>query len=280
MILKASEVDDVRQMGERGAEGIRSLRIDGMTLGAALELACCWLKWDQEHNDAGTVIAAWAQSVPYLKGARVALQHRGFQEVPLSDRYGAPEWEVCSAPLESQLDGIGWLLFQERFMRSLQRCGFSGNSALALSKALREMADNIPRHCSPSPDRPCPGVVGYRVQDGRMSFAVADVGRGVLASLRQNPRWASLTTSADALEQAAWGATSNPHEEQGDGFSQVHRALGDLNGFVRFRSGDGAFTINRLGETRGTWRSFRVPMAGFQLCVSCFLHGIPNLDEL
>ncbi len=280
MILKAPEVDDVRQMGERGAEGIRSLSINEMTLGAALELACCWHIWDQERNDAASVVAAWAEGVPRLKKARAALQRRGLQSVPQSDRYGAPDWEICCAPLESQLDGFEWSLFQERFKRSLQERGFSGKMALALSKALREMADNIPRHSSLSQDRPSPGVVGYRVQDGRMSFAVADVGRGVLDSLRQNPKWAGLQASADALERAVWGATSNPHEEQGDGFGQVHRALSDLNGLLRFRSGDGAFTINGRGQAREAWRSFKAPVAGLQLCVSCSLHGIPNLDEL
>jgi hypothetical protein len=110
----------------------------------------------------------------------------------------------------------------------------------------------------------------YSVGRRTMTFAVADLGRGVLASLRTNPAWAALTSSREALVRAirdrASRRTSVP---KGGGFDQVHRALADLNGVLRFRSGDAALILDGRGRDRQITASDSPAMAGFQISVTC-----------
>lgn len=281
MILKPPDIDEVRQIAQEDANGLRSLSFDGLSLGAALELACCCRQWEQQRNGAAQIARHWAESLPQLKQAQAALAHRGFQAVPHEQTHGAPEWEICSAPLASQLGAPDWILFQSRFTRSLCARSFPRTLALALSKSLGEMADNIPRHSTLSQDAPAAGVVGYHVGHRSMTFAVADMGQGVLSSLRQNPRWASLKTSTQALQKAVQeNATSQLDEDEGDGFRQVLSALSDLNGLLRFRSGDGVLAIDGRGQGRRGTGSWTPHLAGLQLCVSCSLENNPSLDEL
>lgn len=284
MILKTAVIDEIRQVGPQGVDALRSLHFDGMTLAAALELACCCWEWEQQGTaarDAAQVVRSWAEDFPQLKDAQAALNCRGFQPVPQALLYASPDWEICAAPSELQLEDNDWMLFQERFQRSLRQHGFARKMALALSGALREMADNIPRHSSLLQSAPAAGVIGYQVQAGCMSFAVADVGQGVLHSLRRNPKWASLSESTPALRLAVWDyATSDPNAVQGGGFSEVHKSLSDLNGLLRFRSGNGLFTVDGRGPERKGINGYPPAAAGLQICVSCALIGNPNLGEL
>lgn len=284
MILKTADIDEIRQVGPQGVNALRSLQLDDISMAAALELACCCWEWEQQGaaaSDAAQVVRSWAESFPQLKDAQAALNCRGFQPVPHADLYASPPWEICAAPSELQLEDNDWMLFQERFKRSLRQHGFALKIALALSDALREMAENIPRHSSLLQSVPAAGAIGYHVQGGCMSFAVADVGQGVLHSLRRNPKWASVSKSTPALRLAVWDcATSDPNAVQGDGFRQVHRSLSDLNGLLRFRSGDGLFTVDGRGPERKGVNGYPPAAAGLQICVSCALIGNPNLGEL
>ena len=64
--------------------------------------------------------------------------------------------------------------------------------------ALGELQDNVFEHSG----RPESGVVAYAASNGAFEFVVADAGRGVLASLRENPEFAGLADSGAALRVA------------------------------------------------------------------------------
>lgn len=66
--------------------------------------------------------------------------------------------------------------------------GLAKSLAAGLMGALGELQDNVFEHSG----RPVTGLVAYGAGDGAFEFVVADAGRGVLASLRENPEFAHL----------------------------------------------------------------------------------------
>lgn len=274
MLLNAAAVDEIRQMIVIGREGrVVGLSWDAITLGGALELTC----FEHEIQNSPPLIEAlarWAEAFPLLEEARRALQHRGVSPVSESLRYDAPMQEITPTPLPDQFGGREWTWFLMRFKRSLDQEGFGNLLSNGLAAALEEMADNASRHSGPTKARPASGIVGYHVANRRMTFAVSDIGRGVLNSLRLNPNYSTLRTSVEALQAAIYNrATSQVDKTYGDGFLELHQALIDLNGQLRFRSGDGLLRADGRFEER-RYESVHLPPAqGFQLTVHCALDG-------
>ena len=164
-----------------------------------------------------------------------------------------------------------WLLFLDRFRRSLRDNGFSNSLSAALSKALGEMTDNVVQHSGTR------GVAVFHVGERWTSWGVADIGRGVLNSLKTNPKWHRLAGSQEAL-LAVWrdGATRRVSPTRGDGFRQVELSLASLNGRLRFRSGDAVLVLD---GTHGTPKSIvraNPELAGVQVSATCALDFIPE----
>lgn len=137
---------------------------------------------------------------------------------------------------------------------------------------MQEMADNVVQHSGPDEEHPGAGLVGYHVEESWMTYAVADVGQGVLSSLETNPKWSVLSHSRDALRAAIYQRASRRIESPGgDGFSQVQKSLADLNGALRFRSGDACLTLVGRRCVRQATLSSNPYLAGFQLAVTCCL---------
>jgi hypothetical protein len=275
MILTSSIVDDIRELIEADdLTPIIELELEGATLGAALELACFLTErhrlWSKSHQLQAT-IANWQRRSPLLGPSILSLLRTGMDAVPSNLHYAAPEYEVAAVPLASQLDSIDWGMYLDRFRRSLMANGFHKSLAYAIAKALAEMTDNVISHSSSNPGTMARGAVGFHVLRNRMTFAVVDIGQGVLSSLTRNPRWHHLHSHHSALEAAVWQrATSRVDEDFGDGFTQVHRALTDLNGQLRFRSGDCAIEANGRGDQRQVNSRVSLPLvSGFQITVSC-----------
>ena len=107
--------------------------------------------------------------------------------------------------------------------------------------ALGELQDNIFEHSG----RPATGLVAYGAGNGAFEFVVADAGRGVLASLRENPEFARLADSGVALRVAASDGASRYARSTGHGYgiSQLFRALAHHSARLRFRSGDHALRV-------------------------------------
>lgn len=128
------------------------------------------------------------------------------------------------------------------------------------------MADNVVQHSNLGlqPD----AVIGYMVTADAFEFAVADLGRGVLASLRENPLHASLASDAEALRAACTRGASRRTTGAGTGFADLLRALADLEAWLSFRSGTARLVIDGRGTAeRREVVSNSVTLAGFQLSV-------------
>jgi hypothetical protein len=129
------------------------------------------------------------------------------------------------------------------------------------------MADNVYQHAGGAR-----GLAVFQFDHKRASWCVADVGQGVLASLRSNERWSHLQTARDALV-AVWhdGATRRQDARTGDGFRQVERSLAALNGHLRFRTGDAVLELaGANGALRSSSRTNPM-LPGLQISAACAL---------
>ncbi len=119
--------------------------------------------------------------------------------------------------------------------------GLTRGLAVGLMGALGELLDNVFEHSG----RIDSGIVAYAASEGAFEFVVADAGRGVLASLRENPEFTGLTDSGVALRVAASDRASRHAQSTGRGYGigQLFRALAHAAAELRFRSGDHAMRL-------------------------------------
>lgn len=165
------------------------------------------------------------------------------------------------------IEDVEWEQFEIRFDRSAQSVGFSTKTAHALHGALHEMADNAVIHAQ----APVGILVGYAVEQNMATFCVADVGIGVLASLRSHPFYGDLRLHKDAIRAALHDGTSRfGPNTRGLGFRQVFKALAAEWGHLRFRSGNGCVTLNGHGlDADKGEETFPPELPGFQVTVCC-----------
>jgi hypothetical protein len=116
-------------------------------------------------------------------------------------------------------------------------------------------------------------LIGYHVSDGNVSIAIADLGRGVLRSLRANPAWAKLNNSKTALMAVIEKhASRRIHGGEGEGFKEVFRSLTNLNGVVELRSGEGRVKLVCAPDgSRQAQPQFTGSFSGLQIAISCSL---------
>lgn len=129
------------------------------------------------------------------------------------------------------------------------------------------MADNAVIHAQ----APAGILVGYAVEANTATFCVADVGLGVLATLRSHPAYAHLQLHKDAIRTALQDGVSRfGPNTRGLGFRQIFKALAAQWGHLRFRSGNGCVTLNGHGlDTDKGEESFPPELPGFQVTVCC-----------
>jgi hypothetical protein len=268
MNLDAGGVDDLRRAVSIGA-AVRLSEIHSMSLGAAFEMAVAFVGWRDAGEQRGiTMVSSLLQSHQVLSLAIDALD--GVASVVPSE-YDAPPVEVQPAP--RSLDTVEWSLFGQRLKRSLERIGgFDGKRALALSKVMSELADNVIVHSSGLGAPAARAVVGYAIGPGQMAISIGDLGRGVLASLSENPTWRyKVPDSRTAIMAAVLEHASrrSPMGADGLGLHEVQKSVVDLDGSLRFRSGDAVLTLEGPGHHREIRRGDSFPMPGFQVSVSC-----------
>jgi hypothetical protein len=176
------------------------------------------------------------------------------------------------------IEDAEWEQFEIRFDRSAQSVGFSAKSAHALQGALHEMADNAVIHAQ----APVGILVGYAVEQNMATFSVADVGIGVLASLRSHPFYGHLELHKDAIRAALHDGTSRfGPNTRGLGFRQVFKALAAQWGHLRFRSGNGCLSLNGHGlDADKGEETFPPELPGFQVTVCCRTTAPPTQAEL
>lgn len=119
--------------------------------------------------------------------------------------------------------------------------GLAKGLTASLVGALGELQDNVFEHSG----RPATGLIVYGAGNGAFEFVVADAGCGVLASLRENPKFAHLADCGAALRVAASDGASRHARSSGHGYGigQLFRALAHHAAELRFRSGDHALRL-------------------------------------
>lgn len=126
-----------------------------------------------------------------------------------------------------------------------------GTTPQQLVAAVREMESNIHEHS----DAPATGLVAFRAAPGSFEFVAADQGIGVLRSLRTCTNYSGLSDHGAALELALREGTSRydaTEPGRGKGFRDLFRGLLNLNGLLRFRSGDQALTMDGTSPSLAT----------------------------
>jgi hypothetical protein len=149
--------------------------------------------------------------------------------------------------------------------------GFSKLVSGQLVAAILEMVDNIYLHST----IPESGLVAFHARPGYFEFAV-DRGIGILKSLQQSADFARLSDHGDALQFALTDGCSRfgADSKHGHGFRPLFIGLSNLNGTLRFRTGDHALTIDGRDPISIPWTKIAKPnISGFLAFVSCHTHA-------
>ncbi len=168
---------------------------------------------------------------------------------------------------EAQTEETGFKLEAQRAAGAV---GFPRKLAAQLVGAFEEIQCNVYDHSGASAS----GLAAYRATARRFEFAVSDGGRGVLASLRSCPDYAHLTDHGAALVLMLKDGVSRYGKgtSHGNGFRDLFRGLANMNGELRFRSGDQAVTIDGVNpRSMPATTSEKVPLVGFVASVICSL---------
>ena len=155
----------------------------------------------------------------------------------------------------------------ERDVRErLGHAGFTPTMAKALSGALAEIIGNIWEHAQAT----TPALLAYQCDNERLTASVADLGIGVLESLKSNPTYAQLGSSLQALKTAmAVGVSRHQDKDRGYGFDTVLRAVADHHGTVRLRSGQGVLSFHGNTATRTATGAYGVDLPGLHVAFTC-----------
>lgn len=177
-------------------------------------------------------------------------------------------------PLRGRSDILdeSWSRFLERLAASLKRNGFPSGSHQALAGAFEEMADNVIQHSNFGTQSPANGFAAYMVGQGKISFTIADVGIGVLESLKHNPEFAQIPNGRTALDLIAReGASRRTGQRHGRGYRDLFTGLARFNGTVRLRSSNGVLTLQGAFDQVSPVSSSLHAVPGLQLSVECRL---------
>lgn len=145
--------------------------------------------------------------------------------------------------------------------------GFARGLAQQFIAGIMEMEDNVYEH-SGSPQT---GMVAFRTLPGEFEFVVRDMGIGPLASLRESDEFALMTDHGKALMAMVTEGVSRKGRGQGGfGFRQVFVGLANLQGDLRFRSGDHALSIlGRSPRPDNAISSQQAAVSGLIVTVDC-----------
>lgn len=207
----------------------------------------------------------------------LGLRRIGLQKVPPS-LMSAQRYEFIVLDNDEDMTGSRWIEFGSRFALSVHRIGFRRQKALEISAAMGEMADNAVLH-SESTD----GIlIGYQAVENFAACIIADVGIGILKSLRSNQRYKHLRKHADAIETALRpGESKYGYGMGGTGFSNVFKTMAEARGTMRFRSGEAFLAID--GQEEHTDEAIHHSVAfrpGFQVTICCRSSARPVGEKL
>jgi len=261
----------VEELQEANAGGIpiESVvsNLETATLPALLEYGC--LRWATNAAVPRIPTTIWESALGkalFEVPSDIGLRSSGPQKSQLR-QIDCQRVEFHKLDAQQGITDEAWKHFEIRFDRSAQSVGFSRKTAHRLQAALHEMAENALIHAETSVDI----LVGYAIEENTALFSVADVGIGVLASLRTHPAYQYIELHKDAIRAALYdGTTRFGPNSRGTGFRQIFKALAAQWGYLRFRSGNGCVTLNGTGLNADQGEeTFPPPLPGFQVTVCC-----------
>jgi hypothetical protein len=193
-------------------------------------------------------------------------------------RSGRRQW-VCPATRAAGIfrtssdwseDDKQWIGFGLAAQRAAAAAGFHREIAGQFVGAIGEMVSNIYEHSG----APGSGIVAFRAGNDGFEFVVMDDGIGVLESLRSCADYEGVTDHGAALRLALTDGVSRfgPAANRGHGFRPIFVGLANLNGLLRFRSGDHALVIDgQKIDAMFAKTAQKARFKGFLASVSCRL---------
>jgi len=161
-----------------------------------------------------------------------------------------------------------WTGFGLAAQQAAAAAGFPARIAAQLAAALGELHSNVYEHSG----APATGLVAFRAAPDRFEFVVSDRGLGVLESLRSCTDYSGLTDHGEALRLTLKDGVSRhgANAGRGFGFRPLFIGLANLNGALRFRSGDHALVIDGSNPSPMTARTAQKPsLKGLMISVAC-----------
>jgi hypothetical protein len=149
-----------------------------------------------------------------------------------------------------------------------EHVGFPKLLARQFAAFLEEMHSNICEHS----DAAHTGLIAYRARRYEFECVIADSGMGVLKSLQGCPNLRDLTDHGEALKLALTEGISRHglNRGRGLGFRPLFIGLANLNGELRFRSGNAALSMDGNDPIRIPQRISQKPnLRGFFISTKC-----------
>ena len=146
--------------------------------------------------------------------------------------------------------------------------GIPAPIARQLAAAMGELESNIYEHSG----KPITGLLAFRAHPNHFEFIACDTGIGILESIRTCPEYRRVTDHGDALGLALKEGVSRfgANIGRGFGFRPIFVGLANLNGILRFRSGDHALMIDGVNPNVMAARVAQKPfLGGFLATVKC-----------
>ena len=167
-------------------------------------------------------------------------------------------------------DEIAWTNFGLAAQQAATAAGFAKRVATQLVGAIGEIYSNIYDHS----EAPKTGLIAFMARSGSFEFVSTDRGIGVLDSLRACPEYASIDDHGEALRLTLTDGVSRHGggTGHGRGFRPLFIGIANLNGSLRFRSGDHALVIDGHNPSLMGARLAQKPgIKGFFTSVKCLV---------
>ncbi|MCA8891432.1 MAG: hypothetical protein KDA56_06350 [Hyphomonas sp.] len=229
--LDFKTLDDLALGAGRGALILDSLPpIQAQALGPVVEALSLTPAWQASSLDG----FGWLDAGQFIHMVGDVEAGRTSSQVA-----GAQVGWIC---WDHMFDKVHWTGFLMRLAAAINTQRFDERVRNGVSAMLGEFRSNIAEHANLREG----AVAAYCANSDALEIAIADRGRGVLQSLRENPLYASLADSGHALRlSVSEGVSRHPDPGRGHGFTHLFRGLANRFSYIRLRSGDHALEITR-----------------------------------
>jgi hypothetical protein len=264
--LTFAQLDDLAFAAERGrltGNTIEDIKLSAVDLGPILELHQLAVDGRLPQPRSGTWLAYNGTSDFF----RAIKEQRRQWLCPRSRSSG-----FLFAEAQPAVDQMSWTSFGLAAQQAAVGAGFSKKISAQLVGAIMELQSNIYEH-SGAPET---GLLAFNARPGVFEFVATDHGMGVLESLRSGPAHSGVPDYGSALQLALTEGCSRYGDEigRGMGFRPLFVGLANLQGTLRFRSGDHALTIDGDRPKLVMARVAQKPqLQGFFASVRCSLRS-------